>query len=76
MADPAKKTMGDYGVEVEAAVANGSCTGVEAVVAEMRSTMTDAEKNPAPATPPAPTNQGIKAYADNFASGRRQPWTH
>jgi hypothetical protein len=62
----ADKTLGDYGVEVEKAVESGSCAGVGAIVAEMRSKLPpESEADPA-APKPAPINQGARVYADKL----------
>lgn len=62
----ADKTLGDYGVEVEAAVANGNCGGVPAIVAEMRASLPPKDPNAPAPEPPKPVNQGKEVYADKL----------
>jgi hypothetical protein len=61
------KTLGDYGVEAEKAMADNTTTGLSPVVEEMRAAappvVAPKEGDPPP-TKPAPVDLGLRGFAD------------
>lgn len=62
------KTLGDYAVEAEAAMANNTCAGVGDVAAEMIAAAPPVEEGAASAEPPAPEDLGLRGFGEALAA--------
>jgi hypothetical protein len=70
MTDTVTKTLGDYGVEAEKAMANNNTSGLPPIVEEMRAAAPplpvpqEGEPPPVEPPPPAPVDLGLRGFAD------------
>lgn len=77
-AEAPPKTLGDYAVDAEKAMASNNTAGLAPVIAEMRAAVppepAPVEGAPAaePPPPPPPADLGLKGFADALDSARQQ----
>lgn len=67
----ADKTLGDYAVDAEKAMANNNCNGLDAVTAEMYAAAPPVDPEAPEVAPPPPEDLGLRGFADALAACAR-----